>query len=68
MNLNINQSNLSLLIPGKIASIAQFYAEDHQCSMLEAIRHIYSTSLYEKLSDESTKLWHLGAVTLYGMM
>lgn len=68
MNLNITQDNLSLLLPGKITQLAQFYAEDHNCSMLEAMHYIYSTSLYKKLSDESTKLWHLGAVTLYSMM
>lgn len=68
MNLNITQDNLHLLLPGKVTALARFYAEDHNCTMLEAIRHIYSTSLYKQLSDESTKLWHLGAVTLYSML
>lgn len=68
MNLTITQSNLHLLLPGKVTALARFYAEDHQCSMLEAVRYIYTTPLYQRLSDESTKLWHLGAVTLYGMM
>jgi len=68
MNLNITQDNLSLLLPGKITKLAQFYTEDHHCSMLEAIRYIYSTPFYKELTDESTKLWHLGAVTLYSMM
>jgi len=68
MNLNITQANLHLLLPGKITTLARFYAEDHGCTMLEAIRYIYSTSLYKRLSDESTKLWHLGAVTLYGLV
>jgi len=68
MTPNITQQNLYLLLPGKVTALAQFYAEDHHCTMLQAIRHIYSTPLYKQLSDESTKLWHLGAVTLYGMM
>ena len=68
MNLNITQANLHLLLPGKVTALARFYAEDHNCTMLEAIRHIYSTPLYKQLSDESTKLWHLGAVTLYSML
>lgn len=65
MNLNITQDNLHLLLPGKVTSLARFYAEDHHCPMLEAIRYIYSTPLYKRLSDESTKLWHLGPVALY---
>ncbi len=68
MNLNITQDNLYLLLPGKVTALARFYAEDHNCTMLEAIRYIYSTPLYKQLSDESTKLWHLGAVTLYSML
>ena len=36
------------------------------CTMFEAIRHLYASPLYERLADESTKLWHLGATTLYG--
>ena len=68
MNLNITHDNLHLLLPGKVTALARFYAEDHNCTMLEAIRYIYSTPLYKQLSDESTKLWHLGAVTLYSML
>ena len=65
MNLEITQANLHLLLPGKVTALASFYAEDHNCTMLEAIRYIYSTPLYKQLSIESTKLWHQGTVTLY---
>ena len=68
MNLNITQQNLYLLLPGKMTSLAQFYAEDHGCSMFDAIRRLYASSLYERLVDESTKLWQLGATTLYEEM
>jgi len=65
MNLNITQDNLYLLLPGKLTALAQFYAEDNGCTMLEALRHVYASELYTRLSDESTKLWHLGATELY---
>lgn len=65
MNLDITQDNLYLLLPGKMAALAQFYAEDHGCSMLEALRKVYSSSLYSSLATESTKLWHCGATDLY---
>lgn len=68
MNLEITQANIHLLLPGKVTALAGFYAEDNNCTMLEAVRYIYSSSLYEKLSEESTKLWHYGAVALYGML
>ena len=68
MNLNITQDNLNLILPGKLTALAGFYAEDHRCSMLEALRYLYSTPLYKMLTDESTKLWHLGPVALYAML
>jgi len=64
MNLNITQQNLHLLLPGKVTALAQFYAEDHHCTMLQAIRHIYSTPLYKQLSDESTSTGSAQARTL----
>jgi len=68
MNLEITQDNIHLLLPGKVTALAAFYAEDHNCTLLEAVRYIYSTPLYQKLSEENTKLWHYGAVALYGML
>lgn len=65
MNLNITQENLPLLLPGKMVALAQFYAEDKRCTLIEALRQVYSSPLYQRLSKESTKLWHLGATELY---
>lgn len=65
MNLDITQDNLYLLLPGKMTALAQFYAEDHGCSMLEALEKMYSSSLYKSMAIESTKLWHFGATDLY---
>lgn len=65
MNLNITQETLPLLLPGKMVALAQFYAEDKRCSLLEALRQVYSSALYQRLSKENTKLWHLGATELY---
>ena len=62
---DIDQHNLYLMLPGKISTLARFYAEDHGCSVLDAMRYIYTTPLYKNLSDESTKLWNLGATALY---
>ena len=46
----INQSNIHLLLPGKISWLVEY---------------IYHSELYKKLSTESTKYWHLGPVDLY---
>lgn len=67
MNLEINDTNLHLLLPGKITSVSSIYAEENNCSILEAIRKFYATDIYKQLQNEQTKLWHLGPVALYEM-
>lgn len=65
MNLEITQDNVHLLLPGKVAAVSAMYAEDHNCSIFEAMRKFYSSDTYKELSIEDTKLWHLGPVALY---
>ncbi|MCQ2273751.1 MAG: hypothetical protein MJZ86_03045 [Bacteroidales bacterium] len=67
MNLEINDSNVHLLLPGKVAAVAAMFAEDNHCTMLEAMREFYKSAVYQQLEHEETKLWHLGAVALYEM-
>jgi len=67
MNLEINQSNVNLLLPAKISAVAAMYAEDNNCSILESLKRFYSSDIYQQLQDEETKLWHLGSVALYEM-
>lgn len=65
---DITDDNLYLLLPGIVAGLARIYAEDNGCSEVEAIRRIYASPLYQRLADESSKLWHLGPVALYEEM
>ncbi|MBP5705443.1 MAG: hypothetical protein IKV67_02420 [Paludibacteraceae bacterium] len=65
MNLEINNKNLYLLLPGKVSAVSAIYAEQNHCSILEAMRKFYASSVYQKLQVEETKFWQLGAVALY---
>lgn len=67
MNLDISQNNLHLLLPIRTSSVGRIYSEEHQCSILEGMRLFYASDLYRSLEQEKTKLWHLGATTLYQM-
>ncbi len=64
----INQSNLYLLLPSKIAWLTDMLSEDKGISVVQAMRTIYISDMYKKLEDESTKTWHLGPVALYQEM
>ena len=65
MSLDINQSNLYLLLPSKVAWLADMLSDDKNISLVEAMKVIYSSDTYKHLEDEATKLWHLGPVALY---
>lgn len=61
----ITQSNLYLILPGKVSKMAAMYAEDFGVSIVEALKRIYNSSTYRELEDENSKLWHYGPVALY---
>lgn len=61
----INQSNLHLLLPGKISWLVEYMHDDYGFPLQECLSRIYHSRLYKKLSTESTKYWHLGPVDLY---
>lgn len=59
----ITQQNLYLLIPAKVSLMADMMAAEGG-DIIEAIKSIYASDTYRRLSRESTKMWHLGPVTL----
>lgn len=61
----INQSNLYLILPSKVSWLANMLVEYKGMSIIEAIKQVYSSHLYQKLQVESSKMWHLGPVALY---
>lgn len=61
----LTQSNLYLLLPGKVLAVAEMYARHHNISVLDAMRLVYSSAMYKELEQESTKRWHEGPVSLY---
>ena len=65
MNLDINQDNLYLLLPSKVAWLADMMTTVKGIGIVDAMIEIYSSDTYRQLEDESTKMWHLGPVALY---
>lgn len=65
MDLEINDKNLYLLLPGKVSRMVQIYSHEYNVPIIEALKRFYLSDTYKKLADETTKLWHYGAVALY---
>ena len=65
MNLDITQDNLYLILPSKVSRMAEMLADDNDISIIDAVKQVYASEVYQRLEQESTKQWHLGPVALY---
>jgi hypothetical protein len=48
--------------------LIQTIMEKKDISVVDSIRLLYLSGLYQKLEIESTKLWHLSPVALYELL
>jgi hypothetical protein len=67
MEINVNAitpEKLYLILPFKVSQLAVLFAQKAHITKDEAIRIIYRSNTYQRLEQESTKLWHLGPVAL----
>ena len=44
--------------------LANMLSNDEGISIVDAIKKLYSSEMYKKLENESSKTWHLGPVAL----
>ena len=63
MNENQFSAILALIVPPIIEQITKNSNVDEN----KIIHLFYKSKLYKELSDEKSKLWHYGPVTLYTM-
>jgi predicted nucleotide-binding protein len=62
----ITQDNVHLLLPNKIAQLANRLLQNGVANdMATAINIVYSSPVYAKLEQEKTKYWWLGVNALY---
>ena len=56
------------IIPFKIQDLTSLIIERKQIEFQKALQYLYSSKLYEALSNEETKLWHLSIEKLFDML
>lgn len=62
----ITQDNLYLILPGKVTQIANRLIELGLAKDIDsALKIVYSSSVYKKMENESSKYWWLGLNALY---
>lgn len=63
MNEDQFSAMLAIIVPPIITNIIK----NSNVSENKAISCFYKSKLYKELSDETSKLWHYGSMTLYTM-
>jgi hypothetical protein len=58
------KATLQMLIP----MIIQTIIEKKDMSVIDSVKLLYFSGLYQKLEIESTKLWHLSPLALYELL
>jgi hypothetical protein len=61
----ITQDNFRIILPGKIAAVADLIASARNCSGKEALQIFYKSAFYRALENEKTKYWWESPVQLY---
>lgn len=62
----ITQDNVHLLLPSKVAQLADRLLQNgYAKSMADALTMVYTSPVYAKLEQEKTKYWWLGVNALY---
>ena len=64
----MNNDVFKSIIPLKIQDLAAMIMEQKQIEFRKAIQYLYNSKLYETLSNEETKLWHLSKEKLFDML
>lgn len=63
--MEITQNNLYLILPSKVSWLAEMLSKDKGMSIVDAMKEVYSSAVYQRLENETSKAWHLGPVALY---
>ena len=58
----------SALIPYKVKDVVSIIIESKNLSFKESIEYLYCSNMYQYLSDETTKFWHLSPHKLYDIL
>ncbi len=56
------------IIPYKIQNLVSLIIDHKKLKFYEAINYLYESKLYEILSEEETKIWHLSPDKLFELL
>ncbi len=67
MNDEMNDDQFSAMLAVIVPPVIEKIIQNSKVDDVTAISRFYQSGLYQELSDEKSKLWHYGPMTLYTM-
>jgi hypothetical protein len=64
----MNEAKLSALLTVLNPAVIQIIMDTKGLTNIEAAKLFYNSDVYAMLENESSKLWHLSALTLYELL
>lgn len=64
----MNDKIFTAILPIKLQGLVCLISHENLLSFYDAIHYLYDSKLYDSLSIEETKLWHLSNYKLYSML
>lgn len=64
----MDSNTFKAILPLKIHDLISLINKNKNLNFNEALHYLYNSKLYEKLSEEESKLWHLSTAKLFLML
>jgi len=64
----MNKSEFESILPLKVQDLIALMIDAQNINFDEAMQWLYNSKLYEALSNEDTKLWHLSTEKLFDLL
>jgi hypothetical protein len=64
----MDSKTFEAILPLKIQDLISLINKNKNLNFNEALHYLYNSKLYEKLSEEESKLWHLSTAKLFLML
>ena len=64
----MTKKEFNILLPIKLQELLALIGEKEQFDFFTALHYLYESELYNAISNEDTKVWHLSNEKLYEML
>jgi hypothetical protein len=64
----MDKKQFDAILPLKVQSVLSLLMEQKKMALIEALRYLYSSQLYQFLEKEETKVWYYSPLLLFDLI